>query len=225
MKAVEAPEPARPLGGEAAPIEVPPLNESDAVVRELVRQLSSHPRLTAWLATDGLVRNFTVVVANIADGTEVTTLLRPLRPSGAFGVVERGGSLYIDPRSYERYAGLAEGIGALDPAGTARLYATLKPRIEEAYGELGARETFDRTLERALVRLLETPATPGLVPVEPGGRGIGYVFVDDRLEGLTPAQRQLLRMGPENVRIIQTKIREVALALGIPPQRLPAVAR
>jgi len=38
---------------------------------------------------------------------------------------------------------------------------------------------------------------------------------------LTAAQKQLLRMGPENARIVQAKLCEIALALGVPPQRLP----
>src|SRR6476661_1632380 len=47
----------RPLGGEAVPITLPPLNETDALVRELVKKISSHPRVAAWLATDDLIRS------------------------------------------------------------------------------------------------------------------------------------------------------------------------
>src|SRR4029077_2280188 len=49
-------------------IDLPPLDQSDAVVRTLAGRLSSHPVAAAWLTTEGLVRNLTVVVANIADG-------------------------------------------------------------------------------------------------------------------------------------------------------------
>jgi hypothetical protein len=175
--------------------------------------------VTAWLATDGLVRNFTAVVANIADGQPFAGLLRPLRPAPGFAVIERDGSLYIDPRSYERYAGFAEGVAAVDPAAAAQLYSTLKPRIEEAYRELGQGDaSFDRPLERAIVLLLATPIPAGPVRVEP--HGIGYAFADERLEGLRPAQKQLLRMGPENARAIQATLRAIAVALGIPLERL-----
>ena len=60
------------------------------------------------------------------------------------------------------------------------------------------------------------------VALRPGG--IGYAYVDPRLESLSAAQKQLLRMGPENVRTIQAKLREIALALGIPDSRLPQPA-
>jgi hypothetical protein len=211
----------QPLGGEAAPIDVPPLAETDALVRDLVGALSSHPRVAAWLATDDLIRNFTVVVANIADGRTPARHLTALRPPAEFRVVERGEDLFIDPRSYARYDGLAAAAASLDPAGSAKLYATLKPRIEEAYRELGIPDTpFDRTLERALVVLLATPVVEDPVPVEP--RGIGFAFTSPQLEGLTASQRQLLRTGPRNVRLVQASLRELALALGIPAERLPA---
>jgi hypothetical protein len=218
---VPATEPApAPLGAEPAPIAVPPLGESDPLVRDLVRALSTHPRVAAWLATDGLIRNFTVVVSNIAEGVSPAVHLRPLRPTSGFRVVERGEDLLVDPASFERYDGVADAAASIDPAGAARVYATLKPRIDEAYAELGFPDRpFDATLERAIVRLLDTPVPPDQVRVEP--RGIGYGYADERLEGLSDAQKQLLRLGPRNVRLVQRALREIAAALGIPPARLP----
>jgi hypothetical protein len=217
---VDAQAPARPLGGEAENIPVPQLDESDPLVRDLVRKLTTHPRVLAWLATNGLIRNFAVSVQNIAEGTTPAKHLRVLAPASAFKTVERGGELFVDSRSYERYDGLAAAAASIDPAGAARLYSTLKPRIEEAYGELGVQPpTFDRALERAIVSLLQTPVVDGPVRVEP--KGIGYRFADPALEGLTPAQKQLLRMGPRNVRITQSALRQIAVALGIPIERLP----
>jgi hypothetical protein len=74
-------------------------------------------------------------------------------------------------------------------------------------------------LERAIVLLLDTPVVDGPVRVEP--RGVGYGYADPKLEDLAPAQQQLLRMGPRNVRTIQSALRGIALALRIPIQRLP----
>src|SRR5262249_20708740 len=146
-------------------------------------KLSSHPRLTAWLATDGLIRNFTVVVSNVAGGQKFANLLRRLQPAKPFVVVARGdpnNEAYVDARSYTGCDGLAEGVAALDRPGPARLYATLKPRIEEAYRELGEPEaSFDRTLERAIVSLLETPVKDGPVKLKPHG-GTAYSYVDER---------------------------------------------
>jgi hypothetical protein len=99
------------------------------------------------------------------------------------------------------------------------VYSTLKPRIEEAYRALGRDESFDLALEAAIVSMLQVPVADeaALVP-----RGALYRFADTRLDGLTAAQKQLLRMGPDHVRTVQRELREIAAALGIPPGRLPA---
>ena len=141
---------------------IPPLDASDALVRLFVRELSEHPAVTAWLTTNGLIRSFTVVVANISDGGTPARHLNVLRPSSAFQTIAQDGVSYVDPRSYDRYAAIADAVGSVDPAGAARLYATLKPRIEEAHRELGSPDqSFDRTLERAIVALLSDRSRTG----------------------------------------------------------------
>ncbi len=74
-------------------------------------------------------------------------------------------------------------------------------------------------MERAIVELLKVPVVEGEVALRMSG--IGYAFADPRLEGLSPPQKQLLRMGPENVKAIQGKLREIASFLQIPESRLP----
>ena len=211
-------EPDRPLGAEVEPIDLPPLDETDPIVRELVRALSSHPRVLAWLTTNGLIRNFTVSVENVAAGRSPAPHLRVLRPQGSFGVIESDDAAMMDTRSYSRYNDLASAVASVDADGAAQLYSRLKPRIEDAYRELGHDTPFDRALEAAIVRLLEAPIVEGDVALMP--RGGLYQFNDPRLERLTPAEKQLVRMGPRNTRTIQRKLRDIGLALGIPQERL-----
>ena len=212
--------PHAPLGGPGDNIELPPLGETDALVRMLVSRLSTHPAVAAWLATGGLIRNATVSVQNVATGETPARHLRSVAPQGPFAVRTQGGETTIDPRSYHRYNWIADAVASLDTAGTAKLYSTLKPRVEEAYAELGSPDTsFDATFERAVIVLLETPVVDGDVRLVT--RGAMYAYADPRLEALSPAQKQLLRTGPRNTRLIQAKLREIALALGIPPGRLP----
>lgn len=210
-----------PLGGKGEPMTLPPLDASDTLVRTLVQGLTESPAVMAWLPTNGLIRNFTVVVANIAEGPTPAKHLKVLRPPAPFRIISRDGSTFVDPRSYDRYATIADAVASVNSADAAKLYATLKPRIEDAQRDLGSADSFDRTLERAIVVLLSTPATDGSERLKP--KGIGYGYADERLESLTPAQKQLLRMGPRNVRVIKAKLREIAVALGIPPAHLPAL--
>ena len=213
-------DPRAALGSDPMKVTLPPLEESDEIVRRLVSALSSHPSVAAWLATNGLVRNFTVVVSNIAEEDPPAVHVTRLRPAGHFQVLERNGAMTIDPRSYQRYTPLASAVASIDAEGSARLYATLKPLIEEAHRDLGYGKTsFDATLERAIVKLLSTPVLGEPVRVEP--HGIGYRFEDPRIEALTPAQKHLLRFGPDNGQVVRQALRNLAVALGIPKERLP----
>ena len=127
--------------------------------------------------------------------------------------------LFVDPRSHARYAPIAAAVDSVDPHVAALLCATLKPRLDEAYGELGREGSFDGALERAIVAMLRTPAPGGNVRLVP--KGAAYGFEDEALESLTPAQKHLARMGTRNARVIQDKLRQIALAIGIPGERLP----
>ncbi len=219
-------QPPRSLGGEAESVVVPPLDESDQVVRTLVRALSTHEAVVAWLATKGLIRTFTLAVTNIADGASPAKQMVALRSATPFRPMDSNGRLYVDPGSYDRYTRVADAVQSIDPAGAARLYATLKPRIEEAFGDLGFPDRkFDRVLEQAIVALLRTPVPDGRLPLQPSERGIGYAFSDPRLEDLSPAQKALVRMGPRNARVVKQRLRDIALALGIAPSALPAADR
>ena len=211
-----APErPAEPLV-KAADIDLPPLAQSDPIVRELVTHLSSHPTIAAWLATKGLIANFTLVTLTIAEGRTPRQFLRPVAPRGSFRTTRSGGELFVDPWSYERYAPHADAVAALDPVGTASLYLTLKPRITEAYRELGYPEgDFDRVLERAIGVLLQTPVLDEKVSLSP--KGVNYAYSDPKLESLSPAQKQLLRLGPRNGQAIRGKLDEIAMLLNLHP--------
>jgi len=198
---------------------LPPLNDSDAFAKKSATGVAAHPRVAAWLATDNVIRNFVVAVDNIASGGTPAARLRALRPAGAFRVRETRGGLFIDPRSFERYGPIADAVDSVNPQSAASLCGTIKPRLVEAYGELGRDGSFDIALERAIVELLRTPAVGPETRVVP--KGASYAFEDEELEQLTPAQKRLARMGPRNTRLIQDKLRQVALAIGIPGDRLP----
>jgi len=200
-------------------IALPPLDESDGLAGTLATTLSAHPRVTAWLATDDIIRRFVVVVDAVASGKSPAIYLGPLRPTGAFRTTERGSGLFADPRNYARFVSIADAVDSVDVAAAGRICSALKPRLNDAYAELGRPGTFDDALERAIVSLLQTPTIGSdarLVPL--GGR---YGFEDPTLEALTPAQKHLARMGDHQAGMIKDKLRQIALAIGIPRERLP----
>ena len=201
-------------------IPLPPLAETDPLVRQLVGGLSSHPVVAAWLATDRLIENFVVVTSKIADGQTPIGELKAIGPIAPMRTRTSHGVVYLDPASYRRYDRYAQAVAALDARGTVRVYEMLKPRVMEAERNFGGSASFDAQLERAIVELLEVPVVEGEVALKSRG-ATGYAFADPRLEELSPPQKQLLRMGPDNVRLIQAKLREIATHLQIPESKIP----
>jgi hypothetical protein len=70
---------------------------------------------------------------------------------------------------------------------------------------------FRRALDKAIGALLAVPVLPADVELLP--HAVGFRYADPKLEALTPAQKQFLRIGPRNVRLVQGKLRELAAAL------------
>ena len=202
------------------PIELSVLDASDALVRDLVAGLSSHPGFASWLVTNGMIRRLAVVVDNVGSGNNPSQHLGVMQAEAPFRTRGDGATLQVDPASYTRYDFHAAIIDSLDTTGTAEAYATLEPLLNEAYAELGYPDTpFVRGLERAIGHLLQVPdlrEPPRLVERAPF-----FNFIDPELEALSAAQKQFLGMGPQNVRIVQAKLRQFAIAIGVPDRRLP----
>ncbi len=216
---VEAPPPAPaptrpPAEPDPEPVELPGLDESDAIVRELVAALSSHPDVATWLVSDGMIRRFVVVVDNIANGANPSQHVPFMRPTTRFSTTGSQERLAIDPRSFRRYNGHAEIIDSLDRQGTADLYRTLEPLMDEAYRELGYPDRpFRQSLVRAVSHLLATPIIdrpPEVVEYAPF-----YRYRDGALEELSAVQKQFLAMGPDNVGVIQRVAGSIAQAIGL----------
>ncbi len=194
---------------------LPPLDGSDAFVRDLLARLSERPELAAWLAPDHLVRRFVATVDNIADGVSPAPHLAHLRPQEGFTARNAEGRWVADTKGHRRYEALTSTFVDLDSEQTANLYRALRSLCDEAYRELGyPGRTFDQTLAAAIDRLLAV-ALPDRPP-ELVAQATVFVYADPTLEQLPAAEKQLLRLGPANARRVQAKLRELAQALGLP---------
>jgi hypothetical protein len=189
------------------------LEESDDLVRQLAGELSSHPKLAMWLMSEDLIRKFVAAVDNIANGLSPRPQIDFFKPGDDFKVIDEAGEYFLDPESYKRYDLIAEVFTSLDSKGCVTLYKQLKPAIQEAHSDLGYPDTdFDDTLKKAIMLLLKVPVVEKNIRLEK--KVVTYTMVDADLESLNSAQKHLLRMGPDNVRIIQRKLREMAGLLG-----------
>jgi len=215
-------------GGKAAaegmgePLAFPPvgLGESDQAVREFAAALSANPDFAKWLLTKDLIRKFVVAVDNVANGLSPKPHVDFFSPAGPFRVARTAKGTLIDEASYSRYDPVAGVVISLDAKAAVRLYRAVRPLLQEAYRDLGYPGVdFEDTLVRAMAELLGTPVVEGPVRLEK--KILSYAMSDETLEGLSPAQKQLLRMGPRSVRKVHVKLRELAAALGVQESRLP----
>jgi hypothetical protein len=91
----------------------------------------------------------------------------------------------------------------------------IKPLADRVYVEIAPPgRSFEQALAQAIQHLLDVPVPSD--DVEVTERGALYVYADPQWEGLSRAQKHLLRMGPRNMQLIQSRLRELQGALGLP---------
>jgi len=184
------------------------LNNSDEPVRKLAADCSIHPDFAQWLKGKNIIRRSVAIVDNISNGASPAPHLQFLLPADQFKVIEGNGKIILDPSSYIRYQPITMVLVSLDSEKLVRIYRQLAPVIEEAYRELGYPGTeFQETLEEAIDVLLKTPIPEGEILLEE--KVTTYAFADPNLEALSDIRKHFLRMGPQNVRKIQAKLREI----------------
>jgi len=192
---------------------LPDLDESDDYVRRAASVLSRHPEVARWLGQTNLVRSVTAVVTNVADGESPRPHLGFLAPAQRFRVVGRTGRTVADPAGFVGYDRFADALASVDTDAAVSTYRAVEPLFEAAYRDLGHPEGgFRSEIERAIAVLVATPVPPADAGLQ--AHAVGFRYVDPRFEQLTAAQKQFLRLGPRNVRVVQAKLEECQAALG-----------
>ena len=215
-----APKPSPEPAKEPLPAVRPSLADSDDWVRKKGGELSAEPGWAQWLANKNLIRRLTAAVVNISEGKSPRKHLGFLGPQKPFSAVKKEGRLYLDPQTYDRYNLIAEIFSRLDAVKTVGLFKELYPLFQDAYRELGYPQgEFQAVLVHAIKELLLTPVVEGDIHLKEAV--LSYWMADDTLEDLSEAQKHLVRMGPQNTRKVQKKLREVALLLGTSETQLP----
>lgn len=211
--------PAQPAVVDAGQPEKPTLPSfevTDAKTRELSQNLSTEPEWAQWLRQTDLVRIIATSTYNIAQGESPRAKLSFLAPAEKFATVDKGRGAkkktYIDPKSYARYDTVARVFGSIDPQGVKTLYDGIKDWLELAYDEVGPEgQSFYEQFFVASNNLTNVTVPTGDVEVTP--KGAIFAFADPALEGMSAAQKHLLRMGPKNAKIIQDKLVAIGAAL------------
>jgi hypothetical protein len=195
------------------PVPLPPLDEMDAFLRPLLSALSSRPELARWLATDDLIRQLAAAIAQASVGGSPARDFRVLAPQTPLTTAGRPTQRTLDPASYRRYDGLVAAVTSIDASAVAKIYRTIRPRLNDAYRSMGnADRDVDNAIRNALDILLDTPIVKGPIRVVEGA-GATWAYADPDLESLLPTQKQLVRMGPANTETLLVWLRALRNAL------------
>jgi hypothetical protein len=200
----DAPEIAEPVAVAEPPI--PPLDESDSDVKQRLLTLDWQPGLAGLFITENMLRNFAVQTDNIAQGQLVKGfhLLQPLEQK--FSLPE-GAPMLLDEASFKRYQPYIQLLQSVPAAQMVKLFNRYEPLLQQAYAEQGyPDELFKNKLIAAIDVLLATPEVR--YPLALRRPSVVYEFADPELEQLPAAQKQMLRLGPDNQKKIKALLKQ-----------------
>ena len=186
---------------------LPTLADSDDYLREHWPEWALPDKTKAWFQGEFIVQRAVSFIDGLANGA-ILSKLSPLnkspllRPKTKFQATSRNGDLWLDQTNFSRYKLFTEFLLTIEPEALARLFHQLRPLLESAYGQLGKpADQFGNQLLKGLDLLLETPHIDA--PIRLKRESVYYQFADPALEALTDTQKLLLRMGPDNRKLIK----------------------
>ncbi|RRS07904.1 DUF3014 domain-containing protein [Pseudoalteromonas sp. J010] len=189
---------------------LPPLSQSDTEIKAAVANFMSN-QAVKLLADDDVIRRTVVYVDNLAKGKIAEKHSPVVKPQDNFSVIDDD-IIITDPNSYERYTPYVAMFDTMSTAQVVRLYDQYKPLFEEAYEEIGYEgNEFNGTLADAIDELLATPIPDTALPLIK--ESVTYKYAYAEWEQLSAAQKQFLRMGPENMKKVKKRLEEIKSAL------------
>ena len=213
---VAAPVPeSKPEAPEAAAPPALPMGQGDALLKDAAAGLSSSSELAKWLADPDILRRLVASVNVIAEGGSPRSLLGFLTPADRFQVVRDARTLRPSPKNRGRYETVTKVLTSLDPVLAAQTYARVKPYVDSAFAQIGRPgQSFDSVFRQAVGNITSVPV-PDKEP-ELEEKGLVYAYKDPKLEGLSAAQKNLLRMGVDNARSVQGWLKKLDEAIPKP---------
>jgi hypothetical protein len=178
---------------------------SDGPFREAIIKVS--PGLAPWLNTDQLIRRYVLIANDFSQGLRLEKHMRFLKQAQPFTVEQNGRRTLISNKSYQRYDKLAAAIDAMDVQLIMAVYNKFRPLLLQVFAEFSypAEHQLEDIFVKAAAEILAAPVIEE--PIALVRPSVRYKFADKKLEALSPVSKQMIRMGPENTRIIQNKVR------------------
>lgn len=191
------------------PPNLPSLDESDESVSEA---LAGWPVEPEWLEQGDLLRRLAALIDNAALGEVPRKQLAFLLPGQGFSVVSVDGELQMSERSFARFDAYLDLLEAYPTDKAATFLVLYAPLLDAALRELGRPDADSLALVRRSVANVTAVSIPedGLALARTDK---GYVFADPAIEAASELDKQLLRLGPDNLARLQRYAREVVAEL------------
>ena len=182
------------------------LMDGDSMLRQELAATGTDSIMSKLMSNEHPINVSAAFIDGLGRGVILKKLLPGDPPKQAFSVVEEDEVIYISPSSYQRYDSYTDTLTALDSRRLVSTFHALRPMYEQAFQYLGLDPgDFDNTIIRALDQVLATPEIIEPIALQP--KSVVYVFADPALENLPAVQKQLLRMGPDNISRIKQQAR------------------
>ncbi|MDT8426212.1 MAG: DUF3014 domain-containing protein [Methyloprofundus sp.] len=193
---------------------LPELQDSDAEFKQDVLAISSSKQLKQVIFKEKIISKTIASVNDMAQSLRPpATVLRELKLSQPFMAISRGDKLYISPESYQRYDQLAQAINEIDNQEAIALYKKYLPLFQVVFKEFSYPKEYKvlDIFKAAVGKIIQAPIINERIEVS--RPSVYYKFADPKLEKLSALDKQMLRMGPDNTRLIQDKLRELVQLL------------
>ncbi|HUF80651.1 MAG TPA: DUF3014 domain-containing protein [Burkholderiales bacterium] len=178
---------------------LPALDDSDALMREIVTGLVDRRVFEALVQPTQLIRRVVATVDNLPRKNAPVRMM-PVKPVP--------GPYTPGAANASRYAPYVRVLESLDARALVQRYAASYPLFQRAYAELGYPDRYfnDRLVE-AIDDLLAAPDLTG--PPELVQPKVFYEFASPDFEGRSAGQKIMMRMGGENAAKVKAKLREI----------------
>ena len=196
-------------------VKLPALDNSDAEVKSALLGLRWKAGLASLFVTEDMIRRFVVNVDNIAQGTlpKNQPLFQPMTVK--FATLPSDTGVQLDPANFARYEPYLQLLESVSVTEVKQLFEYYYPLMQQAYTELGYPDAqFRVRLQEAIKVLLETPELAP--PLELARPNVYYTYADASTEALPLAQRQMIRLGPDNQKRLKKVLQAHQLVLAQP---------
>ena len=199
------------------PEPLPPLDNSDSNIQaklEILLADDVFQEKSSMLFNNELIRKIVLSIDNLGRGEisykypPASISIKPFERSVRAAATQQDPPHYfMGDATFSRYNQAVAVFAAIDKVALAKFYRWGRPLWQQAYNELGSAEaSFNKVTITALDRLLSAPDIDGdIALVRPS---VMFKYADPSLEKRSDSDKLMLRLGPDNRRILKAALRE-----------------